>query len=173
MGIANTKISYGWLAKSFHHVILLLLCFMLITGLFKHHVGSLFHYHVPCGIVVGVLMVLRLVWRLYSKPPALLMPSKMMNVAAHAMHMVLYLLVFMMPVSGLLMRMYEGKTLRAFGHVIPSFVAFNYQVGHMWHYVHKYTAWILLAAIVAHLLAALVHRNILKDHIWGRMMSFK
>ena len=57
--------------------------------------------HKSIGITVLGLAVLRLLWRLTHQPPAL--PSHYVRWeqrASHAAHMLLYLLIFLMPISG-------------------------------------------------------------------------
>lgn len=66
--------------------------------------------HVSCGITIFVLMVARLLVRLKSPaPPIVLKPSPMMTGFAHLGHLAIYLLFIALPLIGMVMMYWRGN----------------------------------------------------------------
>ena len=105
--IKNTANTYGVVAKSFHWLLFLMLTFLIVVGNFlasmpkgaeKLQAAGM---HKSFGAVVLMLIMLRLLWRLFNETPRL--PDDTIAVeafAAKAMHWGLYVLMFAQPLSG-------------------------------------------------------------------------
>ncbi|MCF6306230.1 MAG: cytochrome b/b6 domain-containing protein [Rhodobacteraceae bacterium] len=124
--------------------------------------------HMIIGNVILALMVLRLVVRLRSEhPPSANMDNRLQNKAASLVHIGLYLFVFLMIASG------WGTALAAdlpailfggSGAVLPEdFYEFAPRL------VHRIVFILLSLLIVLHIVAALYHQFVQKDHLLGRM----
>ncbi len=102
--------SYTRTAIAFHWVIALLVIGGFALGWIMTDIPGLtptklryFSWHKWIGVTVFMLAILRIVWRLTHPAPPL--PRRMagwQRVAAHLVHGVLYLLLFLIPASGYL-----------------------------------------------------------------------
>jgi len=178
------RYDYTAIAKTFHWLIALLIFVLFplawvmdgFSGLQKFQAYNL---HKSLGITVLTLMALRLLWRLASPAPGL--PSEMPALeqrAAHAGHFLLYLLLFLMPLSGWLMISASDKP-----SVLFQFTAFpllpwigdlppdqKKYLAAIFRETHVLLSYTLLALVVIHIAAALRHAFLLHDGILSRML---
>ncbi|PKU24247.1 cytochrome b [Telmatospirillum siberiense] len=140
---------------------------------------SMFQMHKSVGISVLVLTLLRLAWRLAHRPPAL--PDDMPaweKAAAHAGHLVLYLLLLGLPFSGWALVSASPFNIPtvlfgvlAWPHLpILSTLADKKPVAEALEDLHSAAAWVLIALLVVHIGAALRHHFLLKDDVLRRML---
>lgn len=118
-----------------------------------------FLLHKSMGITVAMLIVLRVVWRLTHKAPSL--PdtvSKWQHRAAGAVHMLLYLVMIAMPVSGFMQSMFSKYDTKFWGVVLPRIVEANNGIRESFNQAHEYLAFLLIGLIVIHLAAVIKHR---------------
>ncbi|MCF6197358.1 MAG: cytochrome b [Emcibacter sp.] len=181
MALKNTETSYGSLAKAFHWGMFILLAGLVILGNYMHGLPAdtpdqmsykfgLYDLHKSFGIMVLFLVVLRLIWRKMNPVPV--MPdtmSKIENISAHAMHMLLYAIMFLQPIFGWLMSSYGGHPVKFFGLELPALVGQNKEIGELFEEIHEVTAGLLVTAFVVHVAAALYHHFVCKDDVMDRM----
>ena len=97
---------YSMPAIIFHWLIGLLIIVNVALGIGHDHFGDdnvrpLINGHKSIGITVLGLAIMRLIWRLTHRPPALPDTYKRWeSIASHAVHGLLYLLIFALPLSG-------------------------------------------------------------------------
>ena len=173
----NTENSYGAVAKSFHWLLFLMLTFMIVMG---NYLASLpkgteklqaAGMHKSFGLLVLALVLMRLGWRLINVLPK--DPEgtpAMQSLMAHAMHWVLYALMFAQPLSGIMMSQAADVPVSFFGlFEFPVFLAKNPELAQFFKGVHG-TVWILLVlAVIGHAAAALHHHFIRKDDVLKQM----
>jgi cytochrome b561 len=95
---------YSGVAMALHWAMALLLAGLLILGFYMHGLSlsprklQLFSWHKWAGVTAFLLAVVRMAWRFTHRPPDLPdgMP-KLMQFAAHAGHLALYLLMIAIP----------------------------------------------------------------------------
>lgn len=133
-----------------------------------------FSYHKWIGITVLGLVALRLLWRLLKGVPA--MPDSMKpweKLAAHLGHLGLYLLMIGVPLVGWLMSSAKGVPVVYFKLVrLPDLIAADKALGEQLAEVHETLAWLLIALVVLHVLAALKHHFVNRDTVLQRMLPF-
>lgn len=72
--------------------------------------------HKSIGILLMMALIVRIIWRLYSPPPvALTSYSRLTRIGAAAGHLLLYLLLFAIIISGYLISTADGKPISVFG----------------------------------------------------------
>lgn len=133
---------------------------------------KLYSWHKWTGVTVFLLALIRLAWRVTHQPPALpqSMP-RLMQVAAHAGHHMLYMLMFLIPLSGWLMSSAKGFQTVWFGILpIPDLLEKNKELGDLLLIVHVSLNYLFIAVLVGHIGAALKHHFIDKDDILTRML---
>ena len=129
--------------------------------------------HKSIGMTILALAVIRLVWRLFNKPPAL--PSSMpkwQHLVSHLAHWLIYLLIFCLPLSGWLMSSANAYSVSWFNvFVFPDLITANASYADLFHFIHEIMTEVLFVIVVIHIVAALKHHFIDKDGVLGRMAS--
>jgi len=170
--------SYTKTAKALHWLMAILLFGLLALGFYMHDLPlspdklKLYSWHKWAGVTAFLLLAIRLLWRLTHRPPALpdSMP-KLMQFAAHAGHLMLYLLMIAIPLSGWLMSSAKGFQTVYFGLLpIPDLLDKNKELGDLLALVHKSLNLLFVAVLAGHIGAALKHHFIDKDDILTRML---
>jgi cytochrome b561 len=140
---------------------------------------QLYQLHKSIGITILLAAILRLVWRLANRPPAL--PSSMTQLArkaAEGSHFLLYFFLIALPLTGWALvsaSVLEIPTV-LYG-VVPwphlpllSTLDNKKPVEDALKLVHAYGAWALLALVAGHAGAALHHHFIAKDDVLSRIL---
>ena len=133
-----------------------------------------YSWHKWAGVTIFLFVVLRLGWRLAHQPPELPagMPAWQRSVAA-ATHVLLYLLMVAVPLSGWLMSSAKGFQTVWFGVLpLPDLLTKNAELGDLLQQMHKLLNYSMAALVLAHLGAALKHHFIDRDDILARMLPF-
>lgn len=179
MLIKNTVNEFGIVSKAFHWILALLVVIQLYliiharllpqdSPLIGFLIGGL---HKPIGMIILLLALLSYCWRWMNIHPAF--PVDMKNwekLAAKITHNLLYLSLIIMPLSGLIMSVADGRPPNFFGlFQVPQFLAINDVLAGTFFTVHQYSAYLLLALIALHVLAALKHHFIDRDNVLKRM----
>lgn len=129
-------------------------------------------WHKWLGITVLGLAALRLVWRLVHPAPPL--PATIpvwQQGAAHAIHLLLYGLMFAIPLSGWLFSSAKGIPVVYLTILpLPDLIGADEQWAHRLRMLHEVLNYTLLIAVAAHVGAALKHHFIERDDILARML---
>ena len=128
-----------------------------------------FNLHKSIGVTLLALIALRIFWRITNQPPALLATMKEWErKLAKGGHHLLYLLMVIMPLSGLIMATYSKYGVKWFG--VP-FISGkdNPDIWHLFEGVHEVLGFIFITVIIVHIIAALKHQFIDKDETMKRM----
>lgn len=178
MALRNTKDSWGSLAKFFHWAIAILIIAMLLIGLSFSFIdsrsvkSSLMVIHKSTGVCLLILVVLRLLWRWVNPVPKLPASTpQWQQKSAHLSHWLFYIALIVMPLAGLF-------TSASKGYGVNFFWLFSFKVPfpksdllhEIFENMHLIFAWIIVALMIIHILGALRHHMINKDHVLKRMM---
>jgi cytochrome b561 len=178
--LANNDVTWGWPAKLLHWVGAILILLLLGHGWWMTHFAPrpdrLAHYagHAGLGYDFLVLLVLRLLWRWTHAVPGLPIDMpRWERLAAHASHIGLYVLMFATTVVGwALAGTMRGGALNkdAFGATVPMIFTSQDRATHgMLEETHKVLAYVLLALLAVHLVAALRHHFVKRNAVLRRM----
>ncbi len=176
----NTNESFGIIARLFHWLIFLLVVGMLIAGstmgsLPNGSVKSLIvGLHKSTGVLILLLVLLRLCWRLINPIPRDLGPNQFENKLGHLMHVFLYILLILQPISGIVMSQLFGYPVQVYGlFTLPTFFDKDPGLGKVFAGAHGVIATVLAISIIIHLAAALKHHYIDRDRTLMRMVVGK
>ena len=128
-----------------------------------------FSLHKSIGVTLIVLILLRILWRITHKPPALL--ASMANwekKLATAGHHLLYLLMVLMPATGLLQGIYSKYGVKWFGMDFIGGLD-NKDLREVFHDAHELIGTIFAIMVLIHIAAAIKHKFIDKDETLKRM----
>lgn len=131
-----------------------------------------FSWHKWLGVTILGLACVRLLWRIGHPAPSY--PDDMprwQRTAAHAMHGLLYLLIFAVPVSGYFYSLAAGVPVVYLGIVpLPVLMDPDPEWKALLKQVHYALNMLLLGAVALHAAAALKHHFIHRDGVLKRML---
>ncbi len=133
---------------------------------------KLFVWHKSLGISILILVLLRIAWRLTDRTPAL--PNHMRTWErrlAHTSHMLMYLVMVTMPLSGWVINSAANFPLKLYGLIrLPNIAPAGKALQTQAELVHFTFFWILVALLLLHIGAALWHHFVQRDEILTRML---
>jgi cytochrome b561 len=125
-------------------------------------------------MTILALAVLRLLWRLFNRPPEL--PTGMTAIEktlARATHVLFYVFLFVMPLTGWMMSSAKNYSVSWFHQFTwPNLIGPNEQAFNLLRTTHDTLSWLLFALALLHILAALKHHFWNKDDVLRRMLPF-
>jgi cytochrome b561 len=176
--LRNTSQSWGALAKLLHWLVAALIFVQLALGWTAVNWRlsptklELFVWHKSMGMLILVLMIVRIMWRWANPTPAL--PANVpMNErrAAQLSHGLLYLLAFLMPVTGWIVNSAANIPFRVFWLIpLPSIVEPDKATAEAAASVHLALFVMLSLLLAVHIGAALRHHFLKHDEVLVRML---
>jgi len=178
--IRNTNSSWGSVSRWPHWGLGLVIIAMLAHGWWMNHVPEradrFFHrsIHANIGYALLILMAARLIWRAINPVPA--SPEgtpRWQRMLAAVNHWSLYAVTFLVIVLGWA---HSGARTQSYSDWfglfrVPQFTSPDRAAAKAYEDRHIFFAYVLLALIVVHLLAALWHHYIRRDRIAARMVG--
>ena len=134
--------------------------------------GYFVNLHKSTGLLIGLVILLRLGWRLTHAPPPL--PDSIprwQQQAAAASHYLLYVLMLVMPLSGYIASNFSRFGVHFFNVVkLEPWGIDSKLVYGIFNQTHILSSWLLLALVTVHVLAALKHLLVDHDSVFSRML---
>lgn len=164
----NEAERYGMASRLLHWTTAILFISLIPMGMFASMIpeGTWFrnHYYVvhkTIGVLVFALMLVRLFWNRRSKRPGLDASLKTSERRwAHRVHIILYILLIAMPITGYVMTSFHGFPTYIFAIEIPPLWGKS-DAYIVWGLFHKYLLpYVLYIVLGAHILGALKHHFI-------------
>lgn len=179
MNLINTKEQFGLITKLFHWGIFLLFCFQFFLVYRREYIPKeapenlqyiLLHKSIgACLLVIGVFFIL---WRYVGKRPE--WPATMTHfekLLAKLIHLLLVFILLAMPLTGLLMSMYAGYDVSVFNmYTLPMWVGKNEHLANLYHDIHQYLSYGVIAVVAFHAFGALWHHFVYKDKVLKNML---
>lgn len=133
-----------------------------------------FSWHKWVGVTVFILALARIVWRLAHRPPPMNPPLPVWQQrAAAALHVVLYSLIVIIPLTGWLYSSAAGVPTVYLGVMrLPDLLAKDKAVAELLKSVHVTLNYALLVLVSLHIAAALQHHFIARDAVLARMLPW-
>ena len=137
---------------------------------------KLVNWHKWAGVTILALSVLRLVWRLTHRPPALpqvvsLGMPPWQTRAYHATHYLMYALFFTVPLIGWAYSSAAGFPIVWLGQVpLPDLLPVNKELAELIKPLHEISAFALIGLAGLHIAAALKHQLVDRDGLLQRML---
>ena len=178
--IRNTNSSWGSISRLFHWVLAFVIIAMLSYGWWMNHLAErpdrLFHrtIHADIGYVVLLLMVIRLIWRNLNPVPAL--PADMpawQKLSAQAANAALYGVTIVVALLGWAHSGAHTPNYASwFGlFQMPQFTSPDKANADFYEDWHINMAYVLMALVALHILAALYHLFARDDNVVTRMIG--
>ena len=177
MSIKNTTGKYGRGTQLLHGIIAILFIMQFALVYSKQYVVSndgtklsLLMLHKSIGFSLLFIGLVFILWRCINTKPGY--PKKMARWEvwlANTNHRLLYLLAFIMPLTGVIMSMSSGKGIKWFGHPVPNLLAKNENLAGIFYNTHVYLSYLILVLLFLHIAGSLKHHYIDKNNILQRM----
>jgi cytochrome b561 len=120
---------------------------------------QIYDLHKSFGVIILLLIFVRIINRILQAVPAL--PSglpKYEKLLSHLVHIALYILMILVPLSGYLMSNSFGFPVHLFTIQMPFIISTNQQLGRLFAKTHEVFAFSLLALVILHFIGAIKHR---------------
>ncbi|MBP5990098.1 MAG: cytochrome b [Piscinibacter sp.] len=176
MSSAATTERYSGTAIALHWLLALALIGSFMVGVYMVDLPvspqrlKLYNWHKWAGICILALSGLRLLWRLTHRPPADVAMPAWQRQSAHAVHILLYLLFFAVPLAGWAYSSAAGFPIVVFGVLpLPDFVAPSKELAEAIKPAHKILVFTMALLVLAHVAAALKHHFVDGDGLLERM----
>lgn len=126
--------------------------------------------HRSLGVLLWWVTVVRFAWRFTGAyaPPLPRTVGPLQRMASSAMHVALYVLLFVQPLTGLIQSLLKGKAFALLGGTVPVLVARNRDWQHVFHAIHDTGGNLFLVLIGLHAVAGLLH-GVRRDGVLGSM----
>jgi cytochrome b561 len=128
--------------------------------------------HKSTGLVIGILILVRLAWRLTHEPPPL--PAAMPvweRRAARASHVLLYVCMLIMPLAGYTASNFSKFGVKLFNRIVlPPWGVDDRAVYAFFNGLHVATSYVFVALIAIHIAAALKHLFLSRYGVFRRML---
>lgn len=133
---------------------------------------QVYSWHKWIGVSVFFLVLVRLAWRIVRRPPPLPAgTSPLMKLLAHGGHMMLYVLMLAVPLSGWLMSSAKGFQTVWFGVLpLPDLISRDLALGSQLSQAHFVLNVAMIVLVIGHVLAAVAHQFIKRDGTLYRML---
>ena len=125
--------------------------------------------HVLVGLSIFYLVIIRLINKIISKSPKL-KPSvfKGQKFLAKSNHILLYVTILSITISGIFKKLFNGETLVIFFREIQ--IVENFEVADFFYDIHIFSNYLLIALIIIHILAVIVHKLFFGDNLLKKIL---
>jgi cytochrome b561 len=130
-----------------------------------------FALHKSIGLTLAILVIIRLVWCTMHKPPAL--PDNIeqwKQKLANLTHNILYLLMFLQPVSGYISSSFSGYKTKFWGYPLPYWGWKDQVLNELFTVIHVASSITLIGFIILHILGAVSHMIGTDQAVMQRML---
>jgi cytochrome b561 len=178
--IRNTPSHWGSVSRWFHWTLAIAIIGMIAYGWWMNHFPARedrFFYrsiHADIGYLVLLFTVIRLIWRGINPTPALPDDTGLWHrVAARISHVLLYLVTILVAMLGWAHSGARTPNYSDFFGLfhVPQFTSPDRVAAGEYEHLHIYAAYVLLAFIVLHVIAAAWHHFVRRDRVVTRMVS--
>jgi len=176
--LCNTMDSWGVISKSLHWTMAGFIFVQLVLGplavswRLSPTKLDLFVWHKSIGMLILALVILRVIWRLLNPTPTL--PSDLPrweHISARLSHALLYLIMFMLPISGWIINSAANIPFKVFwAFPLPDLVSPNKSLEELAKALHFSLVIGLITLLVLHIGAALRHHIVRRNNVLLRML---
>ena len=174
MHVKNTLTEYGLISKLLHWISAILLFIQIPLGFYLVDLDfgperlTVEDIHVTVGLSVFYLVILRLLYKIFNPTPRL-EPSvfKGQKFLAKLNHVMLYVTILSISISGILKKLFNGETLMIIFKKIK--IQDNFELGELFYDIHVISNYLLIVLIIIHILAVITHKLFFNDNLLKRM----
>lgn len=176
----DTHDRYGLISITLHWLVAAAVTGLFVVGLWMVELGYLHPWyqrapdiHRSVGVILFAMMLAHAAWR-YTNPRPAAIGSVTQRKAAAWMHRLIYILMYLLVLSGYLISTADGRGIDVFGlFSVPASISGLQSQADIAGEVHELLAFALIALTILHALAALKHHFVDRDQTLKRMLTIK
>lgn len=180
MLLKNSEKYYGTISRLNHWLFGIAIIAMLAVGFYFNDMprgDEKFYWlkmHVSAGGILFSLLIFRVLWSWFSTSPQPVKQDKKLMTLTKLIHGLLLLCILVMAITGPFLVWTRGADINVFGYfAIPGpFVEKMPELHEIVEVIHKVAAKVMFGALILHVLGALKHLFLDKDHVMSRMVKF-
>ena len=120
-------------------------------------------------VIVVYLTILRLIYKLFNPTPALGNSVFIgQRVIAKLNHILLYLSILVITISGALKKLFNGEMLDLFFFDLE--IRDNFDLAELFYEIHFFGNYTLIALILLHISAVIIHKILFKENLLKRIL---
>ena len=175
MKLTNNSTEYGFISKTFHWlsaaalILQIPLGFYLVDLDFNETRLTIESIHVVVGLSIFYLTILRLIYKIFNPTPSLgnsIFPGQ--RLIATMNHVLLYLTILTITISGALKKLFNGEILDLFFFNLE--IKDNFELAEIFYDIHIISNYFLIALISLHILAVIAHKVLFKENLLKRIL---
>ena len=175
MHIKNTLAEYGLISKLLHWISALLLFIQIPLGFYLVDLDfgperlSIENIHIIIGLSLFYLVILRLINKIINPTPKL-EPSvfKGQRFLAKLNHVLLYVTILSVTISGILKKLFNGETLIILFKKIK--LKDNFELSELFYDIHVFSNYLIIILIAIHILAVIIHKYLFNDNLLKKIL---
>ena len=175
MHIINTVTEYGLISKFFHWVVAIILIIQIPLGFYLVDLDfgperiSFENIHIILGLTIFYITIVRLMNNILNPTPKLNTNSFMgQKFLARLNHILLYISILTITVSGILKKLFNGENLNLFFQEIT--LKDNFELSEQFYDIHVIANYVLIGLILLHISAVIIHKIFFKENILKRIL---
>ena len=175
MHLTNTLTEYGLISKILHWLSATLLFIQIPLGFyfvdldFGQERISIENIHIIIGLSIFYLVILRLLSKIINPTPKL-EPSifKGQRLLAKSNHILLYMTILSITISGILKKLFNGESLVIFFKKIQ--IEDNFEKAELFYDIHVISSYLIIILISIHILAVIIHKFFFNDNLLKKIL---
>jgi cytochrome b561 len=175
MHIINTVTEYGLISKLFHWLVAIILIVQIPLGFYLVDLDfgpkriTFENVHIILGLTVFYLTIFRLLNNIFNPTPQLNTNSFTgQKFIARLNHILLYISVLTITISGILKKLFDGEKLNIFFKEIK--LKDNFELTEQFYDIHVLANYVLIGLILLHIFAVIIHKVFFKENIIKRIL---
>ena len=175
MHVKNTLTEYGIISKLLHWLSAILLLIQIPLGFYLVDLDfgedrlSIENIHIIIGLTIFYLVIIRLLNKIF-KPTPKLDPSifKGQRFIAKLNHILLYVAILSITISGILKKLFNGETLVIFFKEIE--IQDNFELADQFYNIHIFSNYTIIALIALHISAVIIHKLFFNENLLKKIL---
>tara|TARA_Y100000746_G_scaffold221756_1_gene221557 strand:+ start:65 stop:607 length:543 start_codon:yes stop_codon:yes gene_type:complete len=175
MHVKNTLTEYGLISKILHWLSATLLFIQIPLGFYLVDLDfgqeriSIENIHIIIGLSIFYLVILRLLSKIINPTPKL-EPSifKGQRLLAKSNHILLYMTILSITISGILKKLFNGESLVIFFKKIQ--IEDNFEKAELFYDIHVISSYLIIILISIHILAVIIHKFFFNDNLLKKII---
>ena len=175
MHIKNTLTEYGLISKLLHWISAILLFIQIPLGFYLVDLDfgqerlDIENIHIIIGLTIFYLVILRLLYKIINPTPKL-NPDifKGQKILAKINHVLLYIAILIISISGILKKLFNGETLIIMFKEIK--IQDNFELSDFFYDVHIVSNYFIVILISIHIIAVILHKIFFNDNLLKKIL---
>ena len=175
MHVKNTLTEYGLISKLLHWLSAILLLVQIPLGFYLVNLDfgterlNFENIHVVIGLSIFYLVILRLLIKIINPTPKL-DPSifKGQKFLAKLNHMLLYVTILSITISGILKKLFNGETLIIIFRKIK--IQDNFELAELFYEIHIFSNYLMIILVTIHIIAVIIHKFFFNDNLLKKII---